>query len=461
MNISGNTKILGLLGNPVRHTLSPIIHNTLCECLGLDMCYLPFEVEKDAIGHAIKGAYALGITGLNATVPFKEAVIPELVAIDSAADAIGAVNTLVRVDGGFKGYNTDMEGLRQAVLSEGVSLKGRDVIVLGAGGASRAVCYMCELEGAKRIFLLNRTLSKAMIIADIINTHFGSDRVIPMELSGYSKLLEHMDGKCIVFQASSVGLHPHEKEALITDPGFYDHVEIGFDLIYNPAKTRFMELVGEHGGRAFNGLKMLLYQGIIAFSYWSGVELDKLMEYEDVIYEKLYKAIYKKDNIVLIGFMGAGKTTIGKRLSKKLGYAFVDTDEYIETREGMKISEIFEKKGEAYFRNLETEVLKELMENASKTVFSTGGGLPLREENARLLRLLGDTVYLRATADQIFKRVGKSTNRPLLKCEDPRGRIESLLRERSDKYESCGMRVIDTGALKPDEIVNLIIEKEI
>lgn len=459
MEINGNTRVLGLLGNPVRHTLSPLIHNTLCECLGLDFCYLPFEVEKDAVKSAVKGAYSLGIAGLNATVPFKETVMPELVDIDPAAKTIGAVNTLVRADGGYKGYNTDMEGLRQAVLSESISIKDRDVIVLGAGGASKAVVYMCVLEGAKSIYLLNRTLSKAESIADIINTHFGSDKVIPMELDKYDSLLDQSNEKYIVFQASSVGLHPHDEEALIADPKFYDHVEIGFDLIYNPANTRFMKFVRKHGGKAYNGLKMLLYQGIIAFSYWSGVELTKLMEYENVIYEKLYKAIYKTDNIVLIGFMGAGKTTVGKRLAKKLGYSFVDTDEYIEAREDMKISEIFANKGEGYFRDLETTVIRELMEITSKTVFSTGGGMPVRKENARLLRLLGDTVYLCATADEIYKRVGKSTNRPLLQCEDPKGKIKSLLSEREDAYSGCAIKKIDTGSLAPDDIVKMIIEE--
>lgn len=142
-------------------------------------------------------------------------------------------------------------------------------------------------------------------------------------------------------------------------------------------------------------------------------------------------------NIILIGFMGAGKTAVGNRLSKKLGYEYIDTDQYIEEKEGMTISNIFAERGEEYFRNLETSVIKELMLRKTPTIFSTGGGMPLRRENAELLKELGVVVYLKAMADTIYARVKGDTKRPLLQCEDPRQKIIDLLEIRNPKYEAA------------------------
>lgn len=142
-------------------------------------------------------------------------------------------------------------------------------------------------------------------------------------------------------------------------------------------------------------------------------------------------------NIILIGFMGAGKTAVGNRLSKQLGYEYIDTDQYIEEKEGMTISNIFAEKGEEYFRNLETAVIKELMLRDKPTIFSTGGGMPLREENAQLLKELGVVVYLKAVADTIYNRVKGDTKRPLLQCDDPKQKIVDLLKIRNPKYEAA------------------------
>ncbi|MBQ3514443.1 MAG: shikimate kinase [Lachnospiraceae bacterium] len=142
-------------------------------------------------------------------------------------------------------------------------------------------------------------------------------------------------------------------------------------------------------------------------------------------------------NIILIGFMGAGKTAVGNRLSKKLGYEYIDTDQYIEEKEGMTISNIFAEKGEDYFRNLETSVIKELMLREKATIFSTGGGMPLRRENAELLKELGVVVYLKATPDTIYGRVKGDTKRPLLQCDNPKQKIMDLLEIRNPKYEAA------------------------
>lgn len=266
----GKTKTYGLLGNPVEHTLSPAIHNTLAEMLGINMTYLPFLVDKDRVGEAVRGAYALHMPGLNVTVPYKSEVIPYLAETDPVARRIGAVNTLVRTDGGYKGYNTDMPGLYRAMKSDGVKIEGERVIVLGAGGAARAVAALLEEKGAEEILILNRTLERAEGIAEDINAFAGKKMAKALPLDAAGRLPER---KYLAIQTTNVGLHPRDEDVLITDEAFYRCVHTGYDLIFNPVRTGFMRLVEEHGGKAYNGLKMLLYQGIIAFELWNALQI--------------------------------------------------------------------------------------------------------------------------------------------------------------------------------------------
>lgn len=290
--LNGKTRTCGLLGNPVEHTLSPLIHNNLAQMKDINMVYVPFLVDRPEIGNAVNGAFALNLLGMNATVPFKSDVIPFLKEVDGLAADIGAVNTLVRCENGYKGYNTDMSGLYRAMQSEHITLEQADVIILGAGGAARAVAYMCANYGAKHIYILNRTLDKAMAIADEINAsmrkkgRWTSDEIEAMPLDAYTEL---PDKKYIVIQSTSVGLHPHVDDVVIEDRDFYKKASIGFDLIYKPAETKFMKLVKEAGGEAYNGLKMLLYQGVIAFELWNDVQVTE--EEAMQVYAKLEEAV--------------------------------------------------------------------------------------------------------------------------------------------------------------------------
>ena len=153
--IDGTTKVCGLIGNPVAHSISPLIHNRLAEIRNDNLVYTTFCVASDSVCEAVKGAYALDILGLNVTVPHKQAVMAALADIDPLAEAIGAVNTLVRTEGGYKGYNTDILGLDRELTDAGISLLGRTVVLLGAGGAARAIAFLCAKRGAANIFILN------------------------------------------------------------------------------------------------------------------------------------------------------------------------------------------------------------------------------------------------------------------------------------------------------------------
>ena len=276
MNINGHTKTLGVIGNPIAHTLSPVIHNLLAELLGHNLVYVPFHVEDD-LESAIKGAKALQIGGLNVTIPYKTDVMPFVDEIDDFAQKIGAVNTLVPTGHGFKAYNTDIPGLYRAMLSDGVDLKDENVIILGAGGAARSVALLCVEKGAKEVYIINRTLSRAQEIANEVNALYSTECIKAIPLEDY---MCFMGKKYLCIQATSVGMSPNEGHALIEDSAFYELLHTGYDIVYNPYETKFMSLVKLNGGQAFNGLKMLLYQGIIAYELWNDVTVsDDIADY--------------------------------------------------------------------------------------------------------------------------------------------------------------------------------------
>jgi shikimate dehydrogenase len=290
-DINGYTRTCGLIGNPVEHTLSPVIHNTLSMVLGENLAYVPFHVENGRLEDAIKGAFALNLLGLNVTVPYKSDVIPYLTDIDPLAENIGAVNTLVRTETGYKGYNTDMPGLYRAMCEDGVKVKGEKVLILGAGGVARAVAMLLLDKGAREAILLNRTVQKAQEVADEVNRIAGRKFAKAMPMDAYDTLPA---GKgYLAIQATSVGMYPGCDAAVIEDPAFYEKVHTGYDLIFNPPKTRFMELVEAQGGKAYNGAKMLLYQGIIAFELWTGCEIKSWLA--DKVYERMQEAKKTED----------------------------------------------------------------------------------------------------------------------------------------------------------------------
>ena len=279
IDINGTTRVCGLIGNPVGHSISPVIHNSLAQLMDMNMVYTTFKVEKGDVVTAVNGAYALNILGLNVTVPHKQAVMESLVDIDPLAKAIGAVNTLVRTDKGYKGYNTDILGLERELIDEGVVLLGSRCVILGAGGAARAIAFLCAKSGAKEIYVLNRTKEKAYDIAKAVNDYFGKECIKPMLISEYDKL-EADD--YVVIQTTSVGLYPNVDDVVIDDEAFYKKVKVGVDIIYNPSETRFMKMCKNS---ACNGLKMLLYQGVAAYELWNDVSVTK--EQADKVYNKM------------------------------------------------------------------------------------------------------------------------------------------------------------------------------
>lgn len=277
MTVNGETRVIGVIGNPVRHTKSPDIHNYISDKLNKNLIYVPFEVTGD-VAAAVKGAYELGILGMNVTVPWKQDVINSLCDIDDMAKRIGAVNTLVRTDRGYKGYNTDMYGLEREFIDENIPLEGMDVVLVGAGGAARAAAFMCAKNNVKSLTILNRTVEKAEIIAaDVLKYIEDEKKNIDVKVLPLSEYTSISNSGFIAIQCTKIGLSENDGAA-IEDPEFYKKVSYGVDLIYREG-TLFQKLVNEYGGKAYTGLKMLLFQGVCAYELWNELKVsDEIIE---------------------------------------------------------------------------------------------------------------------------------------------------------------------------------------
>lgn len=459
--INGKTQVYGLIGNPVEHTLSPLIHNTLAEALGHNLAYVPFPVLPDGLGAAVRGAFELNIRGMNVTVPYKNAVIPFLERTDEAAARMGAVNTLVRDQSGYAGYNTDIEGLHRALRSEDIRIAEADILLLGAGGAARAAAFLCADQGAASLIILNRSKENADRLAAEVNASLGRGWAKGMALADYKKLPQK---SFLALQSTSVGLYPDSERAVIEDSDFYTKIHTGYDMVYRPFDTKFMKQVRKAGGKAYNGLKMLLYQAVIAYELWNGVTVP------EAVFGSIYELMRSMSepalnhNVILIGFMGSGKTAIGKKLAGQRKAELIDTDSWIERLEGRTITQIFAAEGEDYFRQLETESLKMLLADQQKRIIATGGGLPMNTENRLLLRQLGTVVYLRASSDEVMRRLRGDNTRPLLRDGDTLKTIKQLMELRVPVYEQTADIVIDTDGKDKstimEEIVSAIAERE-
>ena len=421
-----NTHSFALIGHPVGHSMSPFLHSRLFSISGADARYTMADIAPESLAASLERLRKLD--GFNITIPHKEAIIPFLDHLDDRAAESGSVNTVKIENGTLTGFTTDGEGFRRALESAGVSLGGT-VAVLGAGGAARAVTFEAAHAGAAvTIAARGHSLAAAeRLCADLRQKVPGA--------KAESRLISGLHGTWdLLVNATPAGMYPHT-ETCAAPEELVANCSCVFDAVYNPGETKLLALAKRHGKKAVGGIGMLVCQAAASEEIWlgsrfSGRELQNLFALTSLEVRRQF------GNIVLCGFMGSGKTTCGSLLARNLNRRFVDLDDFIERREGMKVSEIFARKGEPAFRRMECEAVKELSSQTGLVV-AAGGGTLLKKENADALRANGIVVLLDASLDTVRERLRGDTARPLLHQPGNEDAVGTLYRERVALYRAA------------------------
>ena len=264
------TKIIGVLGHPIKHSFSPLMHNLSFELLNLDYIYLPFDVPPTHLKDALKGIRALGIKGFNVTLPLKEKIIQYIDELSEEASTIGAVNTVVNDNGVLHGYNTDVNGIIVALDKHKKKFSGKVATVIGGGGAARSVIYsLIRNFKVDRINLINRTVQKAESLRDYFEskTHYENFKVyelVPPDV------VDVISGSNLVVNTSSIGMFPEIDDSPTSIEQSFNSEQIVFDVVYNPVKTKFLTIAESSGSTIVSGLEMFVEQGKKSFELWTG-----------------------------------------------------------------------------------------------------------------------------------------------------------------------------------------------
>lgn len=276
MNITGHTQLTALLGSPVAHSISPLMHNEAFRLRGLDYVYLCFDINENTLPAAVAGLKECGIRGFNLTMPNKNRIVDLLDDLSPAARLIGAVNTVVNDNGRLTGYNTDGIGYMQSVADAGYDIKGKTITVMGAGGAATAICAQAALDGVDEIHIFARRTSRfwerTQRLADTINSTL-SCRACLHENQDHSALKSAVSKSALLLNATSVGMAPNTDTSIISDRSLFRPDLIVSDVIYNPKETLLLNQAKAAGCPTFNGMYMLLYQGAEAFRLWTGKDM--------------------------------------------------------------------------------------------------------------------------------------------------------------------------------------------
>lgn len=404
----------GCIGKKLTHSFSKEIHAKLA-----DYEYELTELTEDEIEAFFKKK---DFNAINVTIPYKQTVIPYLDSMSDVAKRIGAVNTIVNKNGSLHGYNTDYYGMKALIERIGVSLKNKKVLILGTGGTSKTARVLAEDMDASEVLNVSRSKSGNYITYE-------------------DALKEHSDADVIINTTPS-GMYP-DCDSQPIDISVFRNLEGIVDAVYNPLRTNLVLNAKAKGIKAEGGLYMLVMQAVIAVGKFLDKEIPKAVA--DNVFTQI---LASKENIVLTGMPGSGKSTVGKLL-KIDGFSFVDTDEEIEKRCGCSIKELIDRKGEKYFRDLETAVIKDISSKGCQ-IISTGGGAILREENVNALKRNGKLFFINAD----FERLCPTDNRPL---SDTADKLKKLYDERIDIYKSTA-DVIVPDMEKPEKEAEFILK---
>lgn len=274
--ITGKTKLLGLIGDPVAHSASPQMYNYAFQLLGLDYSYMAFRVPENAVSDAIHAMRTLHMRGMNVTMPDKRAVIPHLDVISREAELIGAVNTIVNDDGVLTGYCTDGIGFVSNLKANGVNIIGRKIAIAGAGGAATAIQIQCALSGAAEVILIkrkNKTFADALHTAEVIKKAVPACGVSVVDQNDMEQFRKAVQSAEIFVNATSVGMSPNAAASILPDKTFLHKGLVIADIVYNPIDTALLKMARENGNQAIGGKGMLLWQGVEAFRLFTGLQM--------------------------------------------------------------------------------------------------------------------------------------------------------------------------------------------
>ena len=428
-------KLFAVAGNPILHSRSPEMFRAAFRALGIDnYYYLRFAPSRAE--EIVQAMREIPISGFNVTSPFKEQVIPLLDDMDDGARKIGAANLIVNENGKLKGFNTDIVGVENAFLENGVTLTGKNAIVLGAGGAAKAAVAALVAADAN-VVIINRTFKKAESLAETFTCRAAPIEDLEKKIAGADILVS-----CLPVDKHVVPVHSLRQGLVIFDANYGETTALVSEGACN-------------GCTIIDGREWLLYQGVKAFTYFTGIQKPPIEAMRKTLYEK---KDFKKRNIALIGFMGVGKSTVGRHVAQKLKLPFIDIDREIEKMNNSSIENIFERNGEEAFRKMEADEIKRVAGLPGR-VISCGGGAVLNKDSMYYLREYCVVIWLWASIDTILKRAGNSGVRPLLKVKDRRSEIETLLTFRKPYYADASDLFINTDHKKPGEIAERIYDE--
>ena len=410
-------KKYGCIGKKLTHSFSKEIHAKLA-----DYAYDLIELAEEEIAPFFEKK---DFAAINVTIPYKQTVIPYLDSISEVAERIGAVNTIVNKDGKLCGYNTDYYGMNALIERIGIDLTGKKVLVLGTGGTSKTARVVAADMGAAEILTVSRRKT---------------DHYITYE----EAVQKHADANVIINTTPS-GMYPDCESRPIDITEFTQLIGV-VDVVYNPLCTNLVLDAKQRGIKAEGGLYMLIMQAVVAVERFLDTRIAK--EVADQVFASIYAS---KENVVLAGMPGSGKSTVGKLLNIE-GFEFVDTDEEIEKRCGCSIKELIQEKGEAHFRALETEVIREVS-SMNCRIISTGGGAVLKEENVRALKRNGKLYFLNAD----LSRLQATDSRPL---SDTQEKLARLYTERMSLYTGTADVVVPDLRTPQDEADYITTKRE-
>lgn len=408
----------GLIGEKLGHSFSKIIHEQLA-----DYTYDLIPLTREELDRFMTEKQ---FSALNVTIPYKETVIPYLDEVDAHAKKIGAVNTIVNRGGKLKGYNTDFYGFRYMLENNGIDVKNKKALVLGKGGASKAVIAVLEELGA----------------SEILTVYYKDN---PDTVTYDECYQNHADAEIIV-NTTPVGMYPKADDCPI-DLSRFPNLNGVADVVYNPLRTQLVVEAQKRGINAAGGLEMLVAQAKYAVEIFLDTQIDNSR-----IAEINAGLVKERSNLVLIGMSGGGKSVLGKRAAKKLGKSFVDTDEEIIKHIGMPIADFFAKEGEPAFRKIETEVLHEFS-SQNNLVISTGGGIVKNPLNVEYLKRNGRIIWLKRDAELLQSGHG----RPLA---PDKAAVLKLYEERLPLYTAAAEAIAENNGTAEEGLKTILTAYE-